>query len=337
MVNPITATINAGSATQRPVVRVKGYGAGTVAGVQWRNAKAFPTSVTDPASTIPNGTLGQNLCEIVDSGTNPATFNGANALTAGGGVAIASGKSISLPDTFRCYSATAFTGVIASNVLTASSVTGTLAKGQTLWIGGTKASRHILMQLTGTAGGAGTYLLTSGTDVASTSMAAHHADVLIAHLLKYGSQPSTSSMKAFGHLSNTGSTISHGAYVNGNINAANLNFGAAGASAQTMSGNAAGTIYLIGQQITVNADGTRRSRLFRNRDQWPTDHSAAFTAWPSPVSPPLIGYKLTSGDGLADGFAITHYQSSITHLPIDGRAGIDVMAALYDAWFTGAS
>lgn len=63
-----------------------------------------------------------------------------------------------------------FTGVIASNVLTASSVTGALVVGQVVSGVGVGASRTILSQLTGTAGGAGTYQLSSGSDVSSEAM-----------------------------------------------------------------------------------------------------------------------------------------------------------------------
>lgn len=74
----------------------------------------------------------------------------------------------------------AFTGVIAvtTGILTASSVTaGVLASGQLLTGGTTPAGTTITAQLTGTAGGAGTYQTSIVTAVASTPMTAGPAAI----------------------------------------------------------------------------------------------------------------------------------------------------------------
>lgn len=66
-----------------------------------------------------------------------------------------------------------FTGVIASHVLTASSVTGVIVPGMLLVGTSVASTTFILAQLTGTAGGAGTYSVTSAqADVGSESMTA---------------------------------------------------------------------------------------------------------------------------------------------------------------------
>jgi len=62
-----------------------------------------------------------------------------------------------------------FTGVISSNVLTASAVTGTIRVGAPVTGSGVTAGAYIEAQLTGTPGGAGTYTVTSA-DVSSEAM-----------------------------------------------------------------------------------------------------------------------------------------------------------------------
>lgn len=70
-----------------------------------------------------------------------------------------------------------FTGVLASGVLTASSVTGPIVPGATVSGTGVTAGTTITAQLTGTAGGAGTYQ-TSGTQtLGSVSMTSANANV----------------------------------------------------------------------------------------------------------------------------------------------------------------
>lgn len=68
--------------------------------------------------------------------------------------------------------AASFTGVIAvtTGILTASSVTGTIAPGQNLTGTGVPAGTTITSQLSGTTGGAGTYQTSITTAVASTAM-----------------------------------------------------------------------------------------------------------------------------------------------------------------------
>ena len=63
-----------------------------------------------------------------------------------------------------------FTGVVASNVLTVSSLTGTVTVGMTLSGTGVASGTTIVNQLTGPAGGAGTYTVTGNATVASTTI-----------------------------------------------------------------------------------------------------------------------------------------------------------------------
>jgi hypothetical protein len=68
------------------------------------------------------------------------------------------------------YALASFTGVIAGNILTASSVTGTISVGNIITGTGVASNTQVLAQLTGTAGGAGTYAVSGNPTVASTSM-----------------------------------------------------------------------------------------------------------------------------------------------------------------------
>ena len=63
-----------------------------------------------------------------------------------------------------------FTGVVALNVLTASSVTGTITVGMTLSGTGVTTGTTIVNQLTGPTGGAGTYTVTGAATVASATI-----------------------------------------------------------------------------------------------------------------------------------------------------------------------
>ena len=63
-----------------------------------------------------------------------------------------------------------FTGVVASNVLTVSSLTGTVTIGMTLSGTGVATGTIVTAQLTGPAGGAGTYSVTGNATVASTTI-----------------------------------------------------------------------------------------------------------------------------------------------------------------------
>jgi len=66
--------------------------------------------------------------------------------------------------------ASSFTGVVSGTTLTASSVTGTITVGQFITGSGVSPSTQIIEQLTGTAGGAGTYKLNASQTVSSTAM-----------------------------------------------------------------------------------------------------------------------------------------------------------------------
>ena len=63
-----------------------------------------------------------------------------------------------------------FTGVVASNVLTVSSLTGTVTVGMTLSGTGVATGTIVSAQLTGPAGGAGTYTVTGNATVSSTTI-----------------------------------------------------------------------------------------------------------------------------------------------------------------------
>jgi len=63
-----------------------------------------------------------------------------------------------------------FTGVVASNVLTVSSLTGTVTVGMTLSGTGVASGTTVVNQLTGPAGGAGTYTVTGNATVTSATI-----------------------------------------------------------------------------------------------------------------------------------------------------------------------
>ena len=63
-----------------------------------------------------------------------------------------------------------FTGVVAANVLTVSSLTGTVTVGMTLSGTGVATGTLVTAQLTGPAGGAGTYSVTGNATVSSTTI-----------------------------------------------------------------------------------------------------------------------------------------------------------------------
>jgi hypothetical protein len=65
-----------------------------------------------------------------------------------------------------------FTGVIASSVLTVSSLTGTISIGMTLTGTGVNTGTTIVSQLTGAAGGVGTYTVQGDDTASSTTMTA---------------------------------------------------------------------------------------------------------------------------------------------------------------------
>lgn len=68
------------------------------------------------------------------------------------------------------YNLASFTGVISGGILTASSVTGTIYIGNLIKGTGVAANTQVLAQLSGTAGGAGTYAVSTTAAAASTTM-----------------------------------------------------------------------------------------------------------------------------------------------------------------------
>jgi hypothetical protein len=113
-----------------------------------------------------------------------STAAAANIPVAGNGISIQNilfiGNFLSVTSVFTAVSSS-FTGVIASGVLTASAVTGTIYPGATISTGtGVPVGTVILAQLTGaTVGGAGTYSVSTQTTVASASMGTGSQDFAV--------------------------------------------------------------------------------------------------------------------------------------------------------------
>lgn len=82
-----------------------------------------------------------------------------------------------------------FTGVIANSILTVSSLTGTVTIGMTLSGTGVNAGTTIVNQLTGPAGGAGTYTVQGDTTTSSTTITGQ-ATGTTALLQPFGDTPS---------------------------------------------------------------------------------------------------------------------------------------------------
>jgi hypothetical protein len=82
-----------------------------------------------------------------------------------------------------------FTGVIANSILTVSSLTGTVTIGMTLTGTGVNAGTTIVNQLTGPAGGVGTYTVQGDTTASSTTITAQ-ATGTTALLQPFGDTPS---------------------------------------------------------------------------------------------------------------------------------------------------
>ena len=78
-----------------------------------------------------------------------------------------------------------FTGAIAGNVLTTSAVTSTLAIGQTVTGAGVPPSTKILEQLSGSAGGAGTYQLVLDPTTAAVGAEAMTAASTTCNILQF--------------------------------------------------------------------------------------------------------------------------------------------------------
>jgi hypothetical protein len=85
---------------------------------------------------------------------------------------------LSVSSAFTAQSAS-FTGVVASNILTASAVTGTIQVGGTIAGVGVTPGTVVQQQLTGTAGAAGTYAVSGAATVASVSMTMDAKDFVI--------------------------------------------------------------------------------------------------------------------------------------------------------------
>lgn len=91
----------------------------------------------------------------------------ANVTATGTPTSYVAGDKVTVSCSFALAS---FTGVVRANVLTASSVTGTISIGNLITGTGVAANTKVLSQLSGTAGGAGTYAVSGNENVASASM-----------------------------------------------------------------------------------------------------------------------------------------------------------------------
>jgi len=154
----------------------------------WAQIISILVGATDPTATYASessfqGTVAANVLTTVGSVTG--TIRVGDLLADSAGLTAQSSYILSqltgTPGGAGTYSITSqpdigspsFTGVIASHVLTASSVTGTITPGMLLKGTSVAADTFILAQLSGTAGGAGTYSVTlSQADVGSEAMTA---------------------------------------------------------------------------------------------------------------------------------------------------------------------
>lgn len=109
--------------------------------------------------------LNQQLSVAIDGITHSATISLAGATSFSNAAQIIANVLgiIGAP-------ATSFTGSIAANVLTASALTGALGVGQVVAGAGVTVGTYITQQLTGPAGGAGTYQVSVSQTVASEAM-----------------------------------------------------------------------------------------------------------------------------------------------------------------------
>ncbi len=135
-----------------------GVGAGSNAFVIHKANFAGASDTATRGYVLDNVELGGKL----DWGYGPvqtaSLFNTGDTWTASGGTSsIAAGTN-------------SFTGSIAGNVLTASAVTGTIYLGTSLVAGTIIPGTQVLSQLTGSTGGAGTYVVSVSQTVASTSV-----------------------------------------------------------------------------------------------------------------------------------------------------------------------
>jgi hypothetical protein len=151
--NGETVIVSGGSANALGVITTN-TGSGQVGANISSVAVAYPGSGFTNTSVLSYTYQHQlHLANVTMTGTATGSFANGDTITVGCTYALAS-----------------FTGVIASGILTASSVTGTISVGNLITGTGVTTGTQILAQLSGTAGGAGTYAVSKSVTVASTSM-----------------------------------------------------------------------------------------------------------------------------------------------------------------------
>ena len=141
----------------------------------------FP--VAGVAPYLEAGTLATPLATLtaLSAGTITISLNGAPVVSGNINLSTATSYSqiASIVQTALGFNDASFTGSVTGNVLTAASITGTLAPGQVIAGAGIGAGTSIASQLTGPTGGAGTYQLSAAvsTPVTTEGMTAGPATV----------------------------------------------------------------------------------------------------------------------------------------------------------------
>jgi len=134
----------------------------------------FATSDTMTINYAPfaKGTAAIAAAANVVSGT-PMTLVSSNSTTTGVSVnasCINQNTGLAVTGLLLIDGLASFTGVVAANVLTVSSLTGSVTVGMTLSGTGVASGTLVAAQLTGPAGGAGTYSVTGNATVGSTTI-----------------------------------------------------------------------------------------------------------------------------------------------------------------------
>lgn len=165
-----------------------------------------------------------------------------------------------------------FTGVLANTgILTTSAVTGTLAPGQTVVGAGVTGSPYIVSQLTGTAGGAGTYQLSgTGITVGSEAMTTQATPVVVTYDSQSGAFIITSGA--------TGALASAIAYPTTSAIATNLLLTAATGAVLSQGANQATPAAFMNTLVQVTQNWFSFTTMF-NPDVSGFANKLAFAAW----------------------------------------------------------
>ena len=163
-----------------------------------------------------------------------------------------------------------FTGAISATTLTASSVTGTLAPGQTVAGSGVTSGTYIVSQLTGSTGGAGTYQVSVSQTVGSEAMTTQATPVAVSY-----DSTSGGFIIASGATGAAGSTI---AFPTTSTIATNLLLTAATGAVLSQGANAATPAAFMNSLIQVTQNWFSFSTLF-NPDASGFANKLAFAQW----------------------------------------------------------